>query len=110
MMSNEFTLEAKISVKNGDDILIDNQDIKAKEVVPFEQLIHAQRYVYGSPDSFIINLKYKNVNFKIYNTDFKFTNSTPTNGYLVVEWFPMVPLLKIHDKDRCIDRIKQHEA
>lgn len=71
-MSNQFTLEAAVSVKNGDDILIDNQDIKAKEVVPFEQLIHAQRYVYGSPDSFIINLKYKEVNFKIYNIDFKF--------------------------------------
>ena len=110
MMSNEFTLEAKISVKNGDDILIDNQDIKAKEVMPFEQLIHAQRYVYGSPDSFIIDLKYKEVNFKIYNIDFKFKNHTPNQGYLVVEWFPMVPLLKIHDKDRCIDRIKQHEA
>ena len=68
-MSNQFTLEAAVSVKNGDDILIDNQDIKAKEVVPFEQLIHAQRYVYGSPDSFIINLKYKEVNFKIYNID-----------------------------------------
>lgn len=109
-MLNKFTLEAKISVKNGDDILIDNHDIKAKEVIPFEQLIQAQRYVYGSPDSFIINLKYKNVNFKIYNTDFKFTNSTPINGYLVVEWFPMIPLLKIHDKDTCIDRIKQHKV
>lgn len=108
-MSNEFTFEAKISVQNVDNILIDDHNIKVKEVTPFEQLIHAQRYVYGSPDSFIINLKYKNVNFKIYNTDFKFTNLTPTNGYLVVEWFPMIPLLKIHDQDKCIDRIKQNK-
>ena len=98
------TIHATISIKDNVNSIVHNKEIQSNNFHPFEKLIHAQRQAHGDPDSFIINLKYKTVNFKIGNFTFQFKNPNPCEGYIIVEFFPVVPMVKVHERDGYIGR------